>query len=534
MLRNRCSALWLFTGFLAVFGGCGQHSSSPNSGKVRAELHRGLGAEPPSIDPAAASDINSDQVMRDLYEGLTTEAPTGAAIPGVASSWDVDPTGKIYTFHIRPNASWSNGKPVRAGDFVTAWQRVVDPKTGSPVADTLRLVAGAASIIAGKTSPDSLGATAPTENMLVVRLEEPAPYFPELLTHTAAMPIYSEHAATSRNPLTSVSNGPYVLESWLNGTSIKLKKNPFYWDRDRVHIPSVEYQITSDDTNQLARYRAGQLDLTDSVPPNALPDLRAAHSTELIVVPYLATAYYGFNLTAGPTAHNIALRQALTMAIDRRRLVTSLGFGQLPAYGFLPPGIRNYSPQQFPWMNLSDEARIAEARRLFAMAGYSTNKPLRLRLLYNSNVGVKRTAIVVAAMWKETLGIETELIDEEYRVFLETRHDRSRWDILRLGWNADFNDASNFLDIFRTISNNNDEGYSNADVDRLLDQAELSGDPSIRRTKFETVERDVLTDYAIIPLYYFVSKRLVQPYVIGLHVTPLNRAPTKELTIIDR
>lgn len=533
MPRHCHPLLWCFPVVVAALGGCGPHPGGPKSGGASAELHRGLGADPPSIDPAAASNNYSDPVMQDLYEGLTTESPSGDAVAGIASSWDVDPTGKIYTFHIRPSAFWSNGKAVRARDFVFAWRRVVDPKIGSPVADTLRLITGAGAIIAGRAGVESLGVEAPNDDTLVVHLEQPAPYFPELLTHSAAFPVYSEDAAKSHDPSTWISNGPYVLTNWIHGNSIRLQRNLFYWDRDHVHVPIVEYQISSDDSNQLSRYRAGQLDLTDSVPSNALPALRASHSTELVLVPFLATAYYGFNLSNGPTAHNVALRQALNMAIDRHRLVASLGFGQLPAYSFLPPGVLNYSAQPFQWMSLSDQARITEAKRLFVAAGYSTVKPLRIRLLYNSNVGIKQTAIVVAAMWNETLGIETELIDEEYRVFLETRHDKSKWDVLRLGWHADYNDASAFLDIFRSISSNNDEGYSNAAVDGLLDEAESSADPLIRRSKLEAAEREVLNDYAIIPLYYLVSKRLVKPYVTGLHVTPLNRVPSKELSILD-
>jgi len=163
------------------------------------------------------------------------------------------------------------------------------------------------------------------------------------------------------------------------------------------------------------------------------------------------------------------LRQALAMAIDRKQLVETLGFGQLGAYGLVPPGTWNYDTQSFPWASENDEERIAQARRLYAQAGFSPAAPLHLRLLFNSSAAIKRTAIAIAAMWKQTLGVDTEFTEEEYRVFLQTRHDKSRWDVVRLGWDADYNDASNFLDIFRAHSPNNDMGYVNPRFDALLD-----------------------------------------------------------------
>jgi oligopeptide transport system substrate-binding protein len=204
----------------------------------------------------------------------------------------------------------------------------------------------------------------------------------------------------------------------------------------------------------------------------------------------------------------------------------------LGAYGFVPPGTWNYHTQSWPWMRLSNADRVAEAKRLYAQAGFSQASPFRLRLLYNSNVGIKRTAILIAAMWKETLGVDTELTEEEFRVFLQSRHDKTRWDVARLGWNADFNDASSFLDVLRAHSPNNDMSYANPAFDTLLDQAASTVDMQKRREDLEAAERVMLDDYPIIPLYYFVSKRLVKPYVLGVKPSPLDRVPSKALNIV--
>ncbi|MGA2776822.1 MAG: peptide ABC transporter substrate-binding protein [Steroidobacteraceae bacterium] len=520
---------WFAIGLALALAACGGQSLPGGGGNSL--LRRGLSGEPASLDPAAASDNFSTQVMQDLYEGLTSESASGAPVPGAASAWTVDATGREYRFQLREDARWSNGSPVRARDFVSAWQRVIDPKNGSPVADNLRLIEGAAAIIAGKADPGSLAVYAPDDRTLIVKLTQPAPYFPEVLTHSSTFPIYSAISAGSHSPETWVSNGPYVLKRWRPGTTIELAKNPQYWDRAHVQIAAIQYQIASDETAQLSRYRAGELDLTNSVPPNAFAALKGANSSELVIAPFLATAYYGINLKFGPTADNIKLRRALAMSIDRHRLVAALGAGQTPAYGFLPPGIWNYSQQFLPWKDLPDQERIDEAKRLFSEAGIPGARPLRLRLLFNSNVVIKQTAILIAAMWKEVLGIDTALIDEENRVFLISRHDRMRWDVARLGWVADFNDASNFLDIFREHSTNNDAGYSNAAFEALLDAAADTADPAKRRSLLEQAERLMIGDYPIIPLYHFVSKRLVKPYVSGVDPSPLDGVPSKALSI---
>jgi oligopeptide transport system substrate-binding protein len=198
----------------------------------------------------------------------------------------------------------------------------------------------------------------------------------------------------------------------------------------------------------------------------------------------------------------------------------------------VPPGTWNYESQQWDWKSLSDADRTVEAQRLYAEAGFSDSTPLRLRLLFNSSPSIKQTAILVAAMWKQALGVDTILTDEEFRVFLESRHDKHKWDIVRLAWTADYNDASSFLDILRSNSSNNDTGYLNPLFDKFLDEAANTADSSIRRDLLAKAERSMLDDYPVIPLYYFVSKRLVKPYVLGVKPNALDRVASKELSLL--
>jgi oligopeptide transport system substrate-binding protein len=512
-------------GLLGLLGACSPNSLSDHD----STLHRALGGEPATLDPGTAADNFSVAMLLDLYEGLTSESPSGEVIPGVAESWTLDSTGTQYTFHLRTDARWSNGHQVRAQDFVASWQRTVDPKFGSPTADDLRLISRAGDILSGKAAPSALGVTAYSDSTLVVKLERPAAYFPQILAHPSAFPIYSEATARTHSPKDWISNGPYTLAAWQPATGIDLTANPQYWDHNNVHIKSVSYKFIPNDSSQYAGYRAGEIDVTDIVPANALPTLRQGYPSQLIIAPFLATAYYGINLTQEKLS-NVALRQALAMAIDRKRLVESLGFGQSGAYGFVPPGTADYTPQSWDWKTLADAERIAEARRLYAQAGFSTTKPLRLRVLFNTNEVIQRTAVVIAAMWREVLGIEVELTAEEFKVFLQSRHDTSRWDVARLAWTADFNDASNFLDVMRVHSPNNDMGYVNPQFDSALDKAADMTDVSRRRAALQSAEKVMLDDYPIIPLYYFVSKRLVKPYVLGVVPNPMNHLPSKALS----
>jgi oligopeptide transport system substrate-binding protein len=516
--------------WLTAVGGCSKHPQPRDP--APASLKRGLAGEPASLDPAAATDNYSTQVIQDLYEGLTGESSTGEVVPGVATSWTVDSTGTTYTFQLRSDARWSNGKPVRASEFVTAWRRVVDPAQRSPMSNELRVISGATAIIAGLRPPTSLEVNAPTDDVLVVKLDQPAPYFPQLLAHSVTFPVYSDAIARTHDPKTWVSNGPFTLSAWRPGSSLELTRNASYWDRANVKIEHVEYQIMPDQNSQFAAYRAGQLDMTDTVPPNAIDSLRREHSNELVIAPYLATAYFGLNTVTGLLHGNLKLRKALSMAIDRNRMVTALALGQIGAYGLVPPGTWNYAPQRLEWATLDDAHRTMEARRLYIEAGYSPDAPLRLRLLFNSNPSIKQTAIMIAAMWKEELGIDTTLTDEEFRVFLQSRRDKEKWDVVRLAWTADYNDASNFLDIFRLTSANNDTGYANPIFEKYLDDAAKTADQQVRRNFLEEAERTLLADYPIIPLYFFVSKRLVKPYVSGVKPNALDRVGSKNLTVI--
>ena len=314
----------LFSAIVAISGCHPGKGSNPEAPVDETVLRRGIGGEPSSLDPGTASDTFSYDVIRDLYEGLTTESSDGEILPGVAASWSVDQTRTEYTFKLRHNALWSNGTPVRAQDFVAAWRRAVDPKHASPVAEYLRLIINATEIISGQLSPSELGVHASHDDILVVRLTQPAPYFLQLLTHTVTFPVFSEENASSHTAQNWVSNGPYVLSRWIPGGNLVLKKNPRYWNANNTRISEVVYVPTTDDNSELQQYRAGQLDITQTIPSSAFSLLKKERPSEMLIAPFLGTVYYAINMHSAAYSSNAKLRQALAMAIDRRRLQSTI------------------------------------------------------------------------------------------------------------------------------------------------------------------------------------------------------------------
>jgi oligopeptide transport system substrate-binding protein len=497
-------------------------------------MRRGIRGEPASLDPQRAGDTFSFEVLRDLFEGLTSESPSGETVPGVAKDWSVSGDGLRYDFALRPDAKWSNGDIVTADDFVAALQRAVDPATGSPGAELLGLIRGAPAIIAGKAPSSTLAVRAEGPQRLSIELSAPAPYFPSILANSVAYPLYRGVApaagAAPRGP--AVSNGAYRLAEWVPGARLTLRRNDAYWDARHVAIPTVVYLPVPDSNAELARYRADELDLTSSVPGEQLEVLRAALPGVLQVRPQLAVVYYAFNLDRPPFRGAPGLREALSLAIERDALTAQvLRAGEVPAYSFVPPGIAGYADAGYAWRAEPREARLARARALYQAAGFSAARPLRLRLLLPADDPLRRTAIAVAAMWREALGVETTLTDLEYRAFLATRDERDRWDVLSHGWNADYPDPGNFLGVFVRASAQNDAHFGDAEYERLMAAAAADADGARRLETLAAAERRLLAEYAVAPLYFVVTRRLVKPRVEGAILAPMNHNYSKYLSL---
>jgi oligopeptide transport system substrate-binding protein len=481
---------------------------------------RGNGKEPQTLDPHRAEGVPSANILRDLYEGLVTEAPDGTIIPGAAERWNISRDAKTYTFHLRRDASWSNGDPVTTQDFVFGLRRSADPKTASHFANILLPIFNAREVIAGQKTPDELGVTVLDENTLQITLADPTPYFLGLLTHSSTYPVHraslEKHGDQFSRPGKLVSNGAYVLKAWEIRSHIALEKNPRYWNAENTLIERVFFLPVEDLSSEVKLFRAGEVDWTYEVPNNQFAWLGEHYSAELVVSPWLGSYFFGFNLTREPFIDNPLLRRALVLAIDRELLTRKVTqFGEKPSFALVPPGIGTYQPANPEFAGWTQQERVAAAQRLYGQAGYSIENPLSVEIRYNTSENHKKIALAVASMWKQTLGVQASLVNEEWKVFLQNRAQKVVTQVFRVGWISDYNDPYGFLEIFRSGHGVNDFGYSNSSYDALLEQIASERIPSRRGRLMVEAERILLADDPIIPVYTYVIKRLVDQHIRG-------------------
>jgi len=539
------SMKYLFPCLVLALGGCGTPAEQSTvqiggpSGTELAEhqvLRKGNGAEPQTLDPHRAEGVPSSNILRDLFEGLTSEAPDGTVIPGAAERWEISDDLMTYTFHLRPNLRWSNGDPVTAGDFVYSLRRSVDPATLSRYSAILYPIVNAEEIVNGRKKPESLGIRAPDERTVEIRLNAPTPYFLGLLTHSTTYPVHRPSVEQYGNQYSRegnlVSNGAYMLDEWVVQSHIKLVRNPAYWNDANTTIDEVYYYAIENQDAELKRYRADELDFTNELPYKQLTWIRNNLADELVIAPYLGSYYFGYNVTRPPFKGNPKLRLALAMAVDRDIITRKVtGAGEIPAYGWIPP-VTGYESQEPEWAHWTQAQRNEEARRLYREAGYSQDNPLSVQILYNTHQNHKRIAVAIASMWKQVLGVKTELVNEEWKVFLETRKKKETTEVFRAGWIGDYNDAYSFAELRLSYNEQNDPGYNNPRYDALVEQSSREPDLEKRMRLIQQAERILFEDMPSIPIYFYVTKRLVKPWVQGFQPNILDHHYTRDFRIL--
>ncbi|MFZ5792203.1 MAG: peptide ABC transporter substrate-binding protein [Pseudomonadota bacterium] len=498
-------------------------------------LRRGNGAEPETLDPHKSTGVTENVIENDLFEGLVTLSADGKQIPGVAKSWDISDDGKVYTFHLRDDAKWSNGDPVTAADFAYSFRRAVDPKTASDYAPILAPIVNASDIITGKTDPKELGVEAPDPLTVKITLNAPTPYLLGLLTHNIAMPV---HKATVEKfgdqwtrPGNMVSNGAFMMADWVPQSQVTVVKNPYFHDAANVKLDKIIYYPTEDVAEELKRYRAGELDITYDVPSEQVKWLEQNMAAEFHNDPYLGTYYYVINLTRAPLGKSKQIRRALDMAVNREVLTDKITqAGEIPAYSWVPPSMPGYQQQFVDFKDMPMDKRLAEAKKLLADAGYGPNNPLKIELLYNTNENHKKIAVAIASMWKP-LGVEVTLNNQEWKVYLDTR-DKKDFDVARAAWIGDFADPVNFLDLFLSdAGERNDAGYDNPKYDALLKKAAATVDPKTRLDLLARAEKIFLDDDALIPIYHYTTQHMLSPKLVGWEFNILDIHPGRFLSL---
>jgi oligopeptide transport system substrate-binding protein len=480
-------------------------------------LNRGNSADIKSLDPAYIEGNWEAWLLGDVMMGLTTEGPRAAPVPGAATNWDVSRDGLTWTFHLRKHV-WSDGVPVTSRDFLFAWRRELDPKTAAPYAYNLWVVKNAEAVSAGKLPPEALGVEAPNDATLIVHLEHPAPYLAELMDHQVAWPIpwhvYLKYGNAWARPEHHVGNGPYMVKSWIPNDHVTLVKNPRFYDAVHVRIDTVNYYAITDSEAALREFRAGQFDVQNPFPNDEIDWMRANMPEALKIVPYLGTAYIVMNVTHKPL-DDIRVRRAINLAFDRESLTNRVRrIGEPPAYHIVPPGTANYpGGASLAFLTMPFSERLVKAQALMRDAGYGPAHRLRLSLLTSTNPDSKRAGAAALGMLAK-IYIDLDLRSMESGVYLSTlqQHD---FDLGFASWIADFNDASNFLDLLRTGAGENYGGYANKAYDALLDRAQQQTDLAVRGRMMKQAEQMALDDYAWVPVYFMVTRDVVQPYVKG-------------------
>lgn len=476
-------------------------------------LNRGNGAEPDSLDPAFAGTVMETNILGDLMVGLTTLDAAARPIPGIADHWETSRDGLTWTFHLRA-ARWSDASKVTAQDFISAWRRLLDPRTAARTADNLWIIRNAQAITAGRLPPTALGVTAPDPATIIITLEHPAPYLPELLTQPSAMPLPPAALKTGPRPGTYVSDGPYRLKSWVPNDHVTLIKNPGFHDAASVKIDTVNYFPTADTEAALRRFRAGELDMQTPLPNAQLAWLKANMPGALHIMPSLALAYIAINLR-DPVLADIRVRRALNLVYDREAVARKvINLGERPAYAYVPPNVANYGGgPQLDFKSMPYAARLALARRLMQDAGYGPFNKLTLTYAATGNPDSKRLAAVFQAMARQ-IYVDVRINVSDYALELRALR-QGQYQLGYTTWLADFDDASNFLDLLKSGSPGNYAGYRNLKFDAALDKAEREPDAGKRAVLLKSAERIAQAELPWLPIRFLSQSEAVGPRVGG-------------------
>lgn len=481
-------------------------------------LTRGNHQDPASLDPHRISTVYEQNIILDLFEGLTSPDASGRPTPAAAESWSVSDDGLTWTFLLRPNQKWSDGVPLTADDVVYSFQRLLNPVTASQYPYLFHAIENAEAITRGSKLVTDLGVRASSTHEVKITLNSPAPFLPELLSNGFAV-LVPKHVIEAQDdawtaPGTMVSNGAYTLKDWRPQDRVKLIANPLHRDLAELFFEHVTYLPTEDQSAAVAQFRAGALDSSLEFPTARTPWLLENLPGETRIADYLITFYLTFN-TEHPVLADVRIRQALSLAIDRELLADRvLRSGERPAYSFVPPAVVGYEPPRSDATSWTMVKRRAKASELLAAAGYGPDSPLRLTYSLSSAEDRRRVAAAITAMWRP-LGVEVELNNTEGKV-LFSRLRSGDFEIGYAGWAADVNDAANFLAVLQSTSTtSNYARYRNPQYDLLLKDATQAIDYGTRAQLLAQAEALLLTDTPIAPLFHGVSKNLVSQQIIG-------------------
>lgn len=555
MSKKVLSLMLVLVLVVASFSGCTQKTNEPaqnNEGEKEnvqseepapkeetngsQELTYNLAADPETIDPQLNSTVGGSVILSNTFEGLVTFDEDLKPIPGTAESWDISEDGLVWTFHIREEAKWSDGKPVTADDFVYAWRRAVDPEVPCDYAYMFDLVENGTKAYNGEVAPEELGVKAIDDKTLEVTLEAAASYMIEVFGFPTLFPvrkdmIEKDPEGWAFNPELAVSNGPFKLESYTQNDVLTIVPNEEYWDKDRVKLDKLNFVFIVEQSTALSAMEAGDLDGIDEVPNQEIPRLQA-ESEDFIIAPYLGVYYYCFNLTAEPF-DNVKVRKAFSKAIDRNAIVTTVTLGgQKPATGYVPSGV-TFAGEDFreaggDYGMDPMSAQVEEAMKLLEEAGYPNGEGLpKITLQYNTSENHKKIAEAIQEMWKQNLNIDVELSNMETRVHYPALEE-GNFQIARAGWIGDYNHPMTFLDLLLSESGNNYTQVENEEFDKVINEAKITSDEKKALELMHKAEDIIMENQMVMPIYYYT-----RPMMMGQHVKGWYRSPLGQIYFRD-
>ncbi|MFA6961507.1 MAG: peptide ABC transporter substrate-binding protein [Opitutaceae bacterium] len=516
---------------------CKRPETRITAGDRTQTLHLGNLSEPSDLDPQLISSITDAQISLGLMEGLTAMDPKDAhPVPGVAESWEVSADKLTWTFHLRANARWSNGDPVIAPDFAYSYRRILSPNLASEYASILYCLRGAEAYNTGKLADfDQVGVRALDDRTLALTLRTPVAYLPSLVMHQAWHPVHSatiekfgkidERGTKWTRPGNYVGNGAFTLAAWEPNQVIRLIKSETYWDRDSVRLHEVDFYPIEDRVTEEASFRAGQLHVTATIPPDKIDTYKREHPELLRQEPTFATYYLTYNTTKAPL-NDARVRRALALVIDRAGICEKvLRGGRVPAYNLTPPGIAGY--ESVPGF----KEDIAEAQRLLAEAGFKDGTGFPRLELLTAKGGSSQMPEAMQQMWKTHLGIDIAIVLQEGRVFFDSLRTHG-FDIAPAGWVGDYLDPSTFLDLFTEGNGNNHTGWTSAAYDQLIADALIAGDNAVRYPLYDRAEQLLMNEMPIAPLVYGRRNYLIRPSVKGWEPNVLDLHPLKGVYLV--
>ena len=497
---------------LFIVASCSDSVNPVDSGLENQIYHHGNGSEPQGLDPHIVTGVPEHHILISLCEGLTIPNPNpndmNGYMAGTAESWSISDDGKEYIFNINKNAKWSNGEPVTADDFVWSWKRILTASLGSQYPDMLYYLEGAYEYHNGLIDDfDLVGVKSIDEHTLQVNLKNPTPFFLGLLSHYSTWPVHKDTVLKfgdidDRNgewtrPGNFVCNGPFQLKTWKLNNKIVVEKNPHYYDASMVRLNEIHYYPVSNVMTEDRMFRAGQLHLTSTLPSQKCP-IYIDENPNLRIDPYMGTYFYRIN-TENEVLKDLKVRKALAYSIDRQLLVDKVTkCGQIPAYSFTPPGTNGYQPTtEIPFDPIL-------AKSLLEEAGFSEGNPFpKLEILFNTNEDHRKLALAVQQMWQINLGIEVELVNQDWKVYLN-REMIGDFQISRAGWIGDYEDPNTFLDLMRPNRGNNKTGWENMEYDALVEKANTINNQAERYELLYKAEEILIENMPVIPLYTYV------------------------------